>query len=64
MEDKGKCEKVQEGYQPERRGYQPTETPAGKPPQGGSGTIPAQSEKPSEQESGGGQQSPSGISKS
>ncbi len=52
MEDKGKWEKVQEGYQPERRGYQPTETPAGKPPQGGSGTIPAQSEKPNGQESG------------
>lgn len=53
MEDHGKCEKILEGYQPERRGYQPIEAPVGKPPQGGSGTIPVQSEKPNGQESGG-----------
>jgi hypothetical protein len=54
MEDQGKSEKILEGYQPERRGYQPIEAPAaGKPPQGGSGTIPVQSEKPNGQESEG-----------
>lgn len=54
MEDTGKPKKIQDGYQAKRKGYQPTETPATeKPPQGGSGTVPAHSEKPSEQESGG-----------
>lgn len=41
------------GYQPGRKGYQPTSTPASSnPPQGGSGTTPAPSPKPSSQESG------------
>lgn len=54
MSAKSKSERIQQGYQLEKKGYQPAETPASpKPPQGGSGTVPASSQKPTGQESGG-----------